>query len=148
MKKEVTARDNRSKPDVRLALCAAGELFGGVERHLIELCTWLQRQGHRPLLILWHDRELANQARAIGVEPVILEGKHDYDPTAAWRLAKVLRTRDVNVVHCHGYKAMILSALAKISKKQKTLSPMTGGHEVAGSSPVAPTSFRQCLQGH
>lgn len=97
----------------RPAFLSVGELFGGVERQLVGMCTWMQRQGREPVLILFHDRELAKQARGIGVEPIILETSGSFDPGAPRRLARILAERGVDVVHAHGYRAMVNAALAR-----------------------------------
>ena len=74
----------------RPAFISVGELFGGVERHLLGMCTWMQRQGREPLLILFFDRELARQAREIGVNPIILESSGSFDWRVPRRLADIL----------------------------------------------------------
>ena len=52
---------------VRLALCSLGELFGGVERQVLDLCTFLNREGLGPeVVVLFHDHELARQLRERG----------------------------------------------------------------------------------
>jgi glycosyltransferase involved in cell wall biosynthesis len=99
---------------VRPALCSAGEIFGGVERHLLGLIEYLHDKGVSPTLVLFHDRELAARARAIGTRPVILSGHQRYDPSAAWRLARAVEETSANLVHAHGYKATVLSAIAKL----------------------------------
>jgi glycosyltransferase involved in cell wall biosynthesis len=100
-------------PVVRLAFCSAGELFGGVERQLLGLCDYLLRRGRTPCLILFHDRELAAQARQRGLEPQILPARHRYDFRGAHQLAYWLAERQINVVHAHGYRAVVNCALAQ-----------------------------------
>ncbi len=97
----------------RPALVSTGELFGGAERHLLGLATWLQRQGHRPLLVLFHDHELARQARAAGIDPVVLDVSGPYDLRGPGRLAEVVRRHGINVVHAHSYRAVVNAALAR-----------------------------------
>ncbi|MDP2325609.1 MAG: glycosyltransferase, partial [Gammaproteobacteria bacterium] len=99
-----------SKPVV--ALLSVGELFGGVERHLLGSCQWFQRWGVDPILILFFDRELAHQAREHGVTPIILENSGSCDLSVPRRLARVLADRRVDVVHAHGYRAVVNGALA------------------------------------
>lgn len=99
-----------SRPVV--ALLSVGELFGGVERHLLGMCRFLQRRGEEPRLILFHDRELATQARALGLEPVILAGG-SFDLSLPRRLADLLAADGVEVVHAHGYRAVVNAALAR-----------------------------------
>ncbi len=99
--------------DPTLAMCSVGELFGGVERHLLGMCSWLLRQGHVPLLILFHDNELAQQARLLGVEPIILPTRGAIDISTPRRLAAIMADHGVNVVHAHGYRAVVNCALAR-----------------------------------
>ncbi len=96
-----------------VAMCSVGELFGGVERHLLGMCEWFRRQGIKPLLILFHDRELAAQARESGFDPVVLESRGSFDLGVPRKLAELLREHKVNLVHTHGYRAMVNVALAR-----------------------------------
>lgn len=98
---------------MKLAICSVGELFGGVERHILGMSTWLKREGHEFVLILFHDRELARQARLIGVKPVILKTRGSFDLGAPRKLARILAEHRVNVVHAHGYRAVVNCALAR-----------------------------------
>lgn len=105
---------NRGNVDrqIRPALFSVGELFGGVERQLLDLCQYLIRRGIEPLVILFHDQELAAQMRGLGVEPVILGAGGRFSFQTPKRLASVLAERQINVVHAHGYRAVVNSALA------------------------------------
>jgi len=105
-------QDNRNS-SLRLALCSAGELFGGVERHLLGLCTYFNRLGWNPTLILFHDRELAAQARMLGIEPTIIRSRNSYDFAAVSKVREELASKQINVVHAHGYKAVVICALAR-----------------------------------
>jgi len=99
---------------VRPALVSVGELFGGVERHLLGLCTYLaQRAGIEPALVLFYDRELARQARALGLSPVILPARHPYSLACVDDLAAALHRSGANLAHAHGYRALVTGALAK-----------------------------------
>jgi len=95
-----------------VAMLSVGEIFGGIERHLLGMCEFFLRQGQRPLLVLFHDRELAAQARLLGVDPVILEGR-SFDLFLPRRLARILSDNQVNLVHAHGYRAVVNASLAR-----------------------------------
>ena len=101
------------RTNLRPALVSVGELFGGVERHLVGLSSYLQRAGVDPALVLFYDRELARQVRALGLSPVILPARHPYNPACVNDLARALRESGANVVHAHGYRALVTCALAK-----------------------------------
>ena len=55
-----------------IAICTVGELFGGVERHVLGIQKGLEAEGIRTLLVLFHDGELAKQARDQGIELIVL----------------------------------------------------------------------------
>ncbi len=104
----------RADADLRLALCSVGELYGGVERQLLDLCEYARRRtGRDPLLVLFHDRELARRARERGLAPVVLRGRGRYDPAFVGRLRSALAAAGAEVVHAHGYKAAVACGLAR-----------------------------------
>ncbi|MHB8078492.1 MAG: glycosyltransferase [Candidatus Krumholzibacteriia bacterium] len=122
---------------VRPALCSVGELFGGVERQLLDLCEYgRRRDGAAPPLIVFHDAELARQARARGFPVTVLAARHRYDPGLAGRLADALRAAGANVVHAHGYKAMIACALARRRAGVAVVKTEHGRAEPTGGDPV------------
>ena len=121
----------------RPALCAVGELFGGVERQLLDLCQYFQRRGIQPLLILFYDRELAAQVRRLGVEPVILGGGSRFSLNTPRRLASVLADHQVNVVHAHGYRAVVNCALAHRHYGIRMVRTVHGRAEPRTANPVA-----------
>lgn len=102
---------------MKLAICSVGELFGGVETHILGMGTWLRREGHEFHLVLFHDRELAKQARGLGFDPVILGSRGPFDPTAVRRLGRLFTAEGIDVVHAHGYRAVVHCALARTSHR-------------------------------
>lgn len=103
--------------NLRLAIVAPGEFFGGAERQILNLLTHLCRGSIECDLILLFDRELADQARRLGVRPKIIGAGRRFDFGALMALQDLLRTRRYNVVHAHGYKAMVMAALARMRCK-------------------------------
>jgi glycosyltransferase involved in cell wall biosynthesis len=104
---------------VSLALLSAGELFGGVERHLLDLSRHrLARFGCAPLVVLFHDGRLARRCRELGLEPVIIDARGAYDPAIGRQLARVLRNHGTALVHTHGYRAIVGAALARMSDRR------------------------------
>jgi len=95
-----------------VAICTVGELFGGVERHVLGMLSMLQARGINTLLILFHNSELAAQARDLGVELVILPRSNRSLLATSKHLANILERRDIRMVHVHGYKAMVFCAMA------------------------------------
>ncbi len=124
--------------EVRLAFCSAGEVFGGVERHLLGLCESLRNKGKEPLLVLFNDEELAHRARQDHLQPIVVPARHRYDPRQASQLAEVFSSNRVNVVHVHGYKATVLSALARRKRQQFAIVKTVHGRPEPGmGNPLA-----------
>jgi glycosyltransferase involved in cell wall biosynthesis len=96
-----------------IALCTVGELFGGVERHVLGLISELQALEFRPTLLVFHDSELATQARQQGIEPIILLNRNRSLLQTSRRIASLLKQRRIGVVHVHGYKAMVFCSVAR-----------------------------------
>jgi len=97
----------------RAAICTVGELFGGVERHVLGLLRGLASRGMAPTLLVFHDGELASQARAAQADLFILPGSNLKIFDTVRRLAGILESRGIDVVHVHGYKATVFCTIAR-----------------------------------
>jgi glycosyltransferase involved in cell wall biosynthesis len=116
-----------------VAVCTAGELFGGVERHILGAVSGLLTHGIRTLLIVFHDSELAAQARDQGIEVIVLSKSNLHLWSTSQSLAGIVRQRQIRVVHSHGYKATVVCALARtghlfalVKTEHGLPEPMTG----------------------
>jgi glycosyltransferase involved in cell wall biosynthesis len=96
-----------------IAICTVGELFGGVERHVLGMIAGMAAHRLTPLLVLFHNGELAAQARALGIDPIIVSNRNLTLPLASRRLAHLFEQHAIGVVHVHGYKATVFCALAQ-----------------------------------
>ena len=117
-----------------IAICTVGELFGGVERHVLGIMSGLQTQSVSTLLILFHDGELAAQARGQGIEPIVLSNNNRTLLATSQHLAQILNQRGIRIVHTHGYKAMVFCSIARlwhrfalVKTEHGLPEPMTGG---------------------
>lgn len=126
---------DRSSPAV--ALVAAGEVFGGVERFVLDLSRALRVAGVRVGIALFHDAELARRARAHSLEPRILPARKRSTMSAALSLADWLRRERFSMVHVHGCKASIVAALARAWVPFDSVATIHGLPE-----PAAPHSLR------
>lgn len=96
-----------------VAICTVGELFGGVERHVLGMLNALEAQGVGAVPILFNNGELAARAREQGIEPLVLPASNLSLLATARQLARILQRRDIRLVHAHGYKAMVFCAVAR-----------------------------------
>lgn len=96
-----------------VAIFSVGELFGGVERHILSLISGLKANGVITILFLFHEGELANQARQRGIRIIILPNPNRFMLATCRKLARILMQQGVQIVHVHGYKATVFCALAR-----------------------------------
>lgn len=109
-------QETNATPSLKcVAICSVGELFGGVERHILGILSGLRARGIATLLLLFHDGELAVQAREQWIDPVILPSRNRSLLTTSRQLARLLEQRQIRLVHVHGYKATVFCALARRS---------------------------------
>ena len=94
-----------------VAIIAVGELFGGAERHILGLGAFLRRRSLAPHIILFHDRELAEQCREDQLPVHILRTSGACDRTGPRRLGQLIDDLGIKLVHVHGYKAAVNAAL-------------------------------------
>lgn len=97
----------------RIAIIAAGELFGGVERQVLDLHAESRRRAEpRYQTLLYHDHTLAAAMREAGESPEIIPATSRYDLRNARRMVADLVRREFQVIHAHGYRALVSLAAA------------------------------------
>jgi glycosyltransferase involved in cell wall biosynthesis len=111
MMQRVTAPATAAAPGVRVALCAPGEIWGGVEQFVESLSRHFVAARVPVLVVTLFDGPLRQRLDAAGV-PVHVVGRRGHDPFSVFELARVLRAHRISIVHAHGYKATILGAVA------------------------------------
>jgi len=131
-------------PPMRVALCAAGEIWGGVERFVLTMAPALRVAGIEPLVILFHDALLARKLRAARIHVETLDQHGKYDVRTVRRLRSLLRQHGVTLLHVHGYRATVTASLAarglglKIVKTEHgCLEPLAGWKDVLGHTKLA-----------
>jgi L-malate glycosyltransferase len=98
--------------EIRLAICSAGEIWGGVEQCILTLTGGLRDAAIDPLVILWYDGLLAERLRESGTRVEVIDDCGKYDPRTIRRLSSALVRHRINVLHVHGYKATVMGAIA------------------------------------
>ena len=118
---------------LRLAILAPGELFGGAERQILTLAQALATGGEAaPVLIVFHDRELAGQARRLGIPVRVLGVRGLVDLRAVRHLRRLLREEHFDAVSLHGYRASVYLALAVAGRPIGVVKTEHGNVEALG----------------
>jgi glycosyltransferase involved in cell wall biosynthesis len=120
-----------------VAICTVGELFGGVERHVLGMLSALQARGIGAVPILFNNGELAARAREQGIEPLILPDSNRALLATSRQLASLLDRRDIRLVHAHGYKAMVFCAAARRWHRFRLVKTEHGLPEQTAGQPIA-----------
>lgn len=107
----------QTAPDVRVAMLAPGEVFGGAERQILYLLRYFKDKRLSCHLLCFYDRDLAQHARQLGIPTRVLAAR----PLLNWRnsaaIAKLLNEHDIGVLHVHGYKAAAHALLARVNAR-------------------------------
>jgi len=95
-----------------LQLYPKADYFTGAAIQLRDLAIGLAARGHdvtvaTPPSVLW-----AQRLATAGVGHVAIPMRRAWDLRAAWRIARVIRARDIQVVHAHKGRARTLALLA------------------------------------
>ena len=117
-------------------MVAPGELFAGAERQVLSLLAHLGADSPATLAV-FHDRELARRARALGLDVVILPGSGPLSLAAVRRIAALVREKDISVVHFNGYKAAVHVALARLRVPFGAVATLHGAPELHGLTGAA-----------
>ena len=100
---------------MRLLLVADSLDVGGAEWHVVNLASALAEQGHRITLACTVEGVLAPLAEQAGisVRPLLHHlVKRRQSPRYAWKLAKLVRQSQFDLVHAHMYASALASAYA------------------------------------
>lgn len=104
---------NDAREKITVALCGAGEIYGGVEEWIFTFVDQAQKHGVpiETVVILFYEGPLAKKLREAGV-CVCIPTRKKYDLAARSRIKTFLKEAAVQVVHTHGYLATVLCAPA------------------------------------
>jgi len=96
--------------------------LGGAEQVVIRLAAGLDRRRFEPLICCLDERgSFAAQAEQAGIEVVALGKRGPLDAGAAYRLARLLRSRRIQVVHTHLWGGNVWGRLAALWARAPTI---------------------------
>jgi glycosyltransferase involved in cell wall biosynthesis len=97
-----------------LQLYPKADFFTGAAIQLRDLAAGLVARGHDVTVATSPSEVWPERCRAIGVEHVALPMGRPWDPRAAWQLARVIRSRRIQIAHAHKGRARTLALLASV----------------------------------
>lgn len=95
----------------------SGGETGGSRKHVISLLSKFPKE--QVCLIVFQDGKLLNEARSLGISTHLIPQSSRYDLTALNKLANLIKSLKVDIVHSHGPRANLYLALIK--KKFKAI---------------------------
>ena len=100
-----------------LQLYPKSDYFTGAAIQLRELARGLAARGHHVVIATRPSEEWASQCAASGIPHAPLPMRHPLDLRTAWRLARLIRSERIEVVHCQKGRARTLTLLAGLFVK-------------------------------
>lgn len=87
---------------------------GGTERLVIEIVRALSQRVESIVCCLDQPGAWAEELAEMGVPVISLSREPGFHPALAVRLARVLKDRDIDIVHCHHYSPYVYGLLASV----------------------------------
>lgn len=108
---------NTARPLRVLHLISSRGLYGA-ERVAIELCSSLKRQRCEPVIgVIMNTynphKEVVEEAENNSIAAVVFPCKAKFDSRAVEAIRTFVRKKDIDIIHCHGYKSNFYALLAR-----------------------------------
>lgn len=88
---------------------------GGAEQTIVNLCGWLQTQGHAVTVVTCRDGWLAQQLRDRDIETLVVPKRRLVDLKTLSTILRIARERRADVLHAHELPMMVgLAAAARV----------------------------------
>jgi glycosyltransferase involved in cell wall biosynthesis len=87
-------------PDLHILQTCFSPSWGGLEMQTLEISRALRDRGHTVWLAALPGSRLASEAQQLHITTLVLPVRGYVHPGAAWRLAKIIRTQNIHIIHC------------------------------------------------
>lgn len=108
---------------MKVMILSAGEIYGGIERQIMDVCDWSDSDGRLDCHVhLFNKGKLSETLTRRGHSVHIIPSRSRYDLRTADELVRELESGEYDIVHAHGYKALVTLAVAAL--RGRTLPPV------------------------
>lgn len=124
---------------MRILQVSSAKTFGGGEKHFVDLCRGLCEKGHDLFVALRQENDWQKKLDFLPMENVLyVPLRNSIDIFSARKLAKIMRQKDIEIIHAHlarDYPVASLAArlypTAKFILSRHVLFPMKSFHKFA-----------------
>ena len=124
---------------MKILQISSAKSFGDIERHFVNLCRGLQARGHEVFAIIRPTSDWKERLNFLPQQNIFhFSVRNSFGIFSAQKIAKVIRGKDIEIVHAHIGKDYFPSSLAcRVAKKPKFVltrhapSPMKSFHRFA-----------------
>lgn len=103
---------------IKVMHLASNPEWAGAEVHLATLADSLKSDERVSISIcLFHCGKLADYLKSRGVKVTIVPLKWLFDISSVFKIARILKDKNIDILHTHGYKANFIGALASCFHK-------------------------------
>lgn len=100
---------------IKVMHLASNPEWAGAEVHLATLAASLKTDNRVEISVtVFHNGKLVDYLKSQGIRVYILPLKWLFDITSVFKLARLLKDNNIDIIHTHGYKANLIGALASI----------------------------------
>jgi L-malate glycosyltransferase len=127
---------------MKVAMVAAGELFGGAERQILTLSVALRELGCEVQAFVGFEHLLAAKLRESGVETSVVPLDGRYKLAFAAHLQRELNARRIRCIHLHNYQPAILLGARGRARGTGVVKTEHGMPELTGASALETLKLR------
>jgi glycosyltransferase involved in cell wall biosynthesis len=132
---EIKACRSMSENHIRVVHVALQLQVGGMEKLLVEFARYVDRQQFELLFVSLGERgSLAEDIEACGWPVVALQGREGLSAKLLWRLVRVFRSWNADIVHTHNSKPLVYAGpAARLAGIKRVVHTRHGQRYQAGS---------------
>lgn len=98
---------------MRILHVSSAKIFGGGERHLVDLCRGLRERGHEVFVALRPTNEWQERLNFLPPENIFhVSLRNSFGVLSAQRIAEFVRENDIEIIHAHAARDYIPASLA------------------------------------